>query len=482
VETLSKFAACYLRVSTDEQSEFSPDAQLNAIREYAKKNGYIILDPYVFKDEGISGRRAEKRPEFMRMVATAKEKPSPFETILVHKIDRFARSREDSVVYKSLLRKECGVKVISITENIDDDKFSVILEAMLEAMAEYYSLNLADEVTKGMTEKAERGEFQTRPPFGYRVENKKLVVAPEEANLVKIIFQSFANRGNSLFGTIRLANSLGKSRTGKEFSNHTVNYILNNPTYIGKVRWTPHGGMNYNFNHPDMILRDSDHEPIIDIETWDKVQERMRENKELYRQFENKNSPISTWLKGLMKCGACGRSMVIHRNRFMQCNAYFKGSCNVSAHTAIEILENAVLEELKKTYTGEIEINIVPSVADTGTSLEYDVLNDRLSKITDKEDRVKIAYEDGIDTLDEYREKKQRLSDEREDLKNALELLKGKLIENRHNNEIVKKIMSVYELLTDDSIDIEQKYQTAHFLIEKITYSKPEKTLKLVYK
>ncbi|MDR2531604.1 MAG: recombinase family protein [Oscillospiraceae bacterium] len=469
-------------MSTDDQTEFSPDAQLKAVKNYANQNDIILTKEHIYIDEGISGKRADKRPQFMTMIATAKIKPKPFDVILVHKFDRFARSREDSIVYKSLLKKECDIKVISITESIENDKFSVILEAMLEAMAEYYSLNLADEVTKGMTEKAERGEFQTRPPFGYRVENKKLIVSPKEANFVKIIFQSFANRENSLFGTIRLANSLGKSRTGKEFSNHTINYILNNPVYIGKVRWTPHGGMNNNFNHPDMILRDSDHEPIIDIETWDKVQERMRENKELYRQFENKNSPISTWLKGLMKCGACGRSMVIHRSRFMQCNAYFKGSCKVSAHTAIEILESAVLEELKKTYTGEIEINIVPSVADTGTSLEYDMLQDRLSKITDKEDRVKIAYEDGIDSLSEYKEKKQRLSDEREDLKNALELLKGKLIENRHNNEIVKKIMSVYELLTDESINIEQKYQTAHMLIEKITYSKPEKTLKLVYK
>jgi len=433
-------------------------------------------------DEGISGKRADKRPQFMTMIATAKTKPKPFDVILVHKFDRFARSREDSIVYKSLLKKECDIKVVSITESIENDKFSVILEAMLEAMAEYYSLNLADEVTKGMTEKAERGEFQTRPPFGYRVENKKLRVVEEEAKLIKIIFNNFANRENSLFGTIRHINTLGKTRTGKEFSNHTVNYILNNPTYIGKVRWTPHGGMNHNWNHPDMILRDSDHEAIIDIETWDKVQERLRENREIYRQFENKNSPITTWLKGIMKCGVCGRSMVIHRNRFMQCNAYFKGSCSQSAHTAIEILENAVLEELKKTYTGEIEINIVPSVADTGEALEYDVLQDRLNKVTDKEERVKIAYEDGIDTLDEYKEKKKRLSDERADLKEALELLMGKLIENRHDNEILRKITNVYELLTDNTIDIEQKYQTAHLLIEKITYSKPENTLKLVYK
>jgi len=133
--------ACYIRVSTDDQTEFSPDAQLKAIKDYAKKNNITLTKQYVYIDEGISGKKAEKRPAFMEMIATAKLKPRPFDVILVHKFDRFARSREDSVVYKSLLKKEAGIKVVSITESIEDDKFSIILEAMLEAMAEYYSIN-----------------------------------------------------------------------------------------------------------------------------------------------------------------------------------------------------------------------------------------------------------------------------------------------------------------------------------------------------
>ena len=181
--------ACYIRVSTEEQTEFSPDAQVRAIKEYAKRHDIILTKEHIYIDEGISGRRAEKRPAFQLMVATAKSKPKPFDVILVHKFDRFARSREDSVVYKSLLKKEAGVRVVSITEHLEDDKFSVILEAMLEAMAEYYSLNLSEEVKKGMTEKAERGGYQTTPPFGYTMESKKLVIAEEEARIIKLIFQ-----------------------------------------------------------------------------------------------------------------------------------------------------------------------------------------------------------------------------------------------------------------------------------------------------
>ena len=191
---MTKFAAAYIRVSTDDQLEFSLDAQIKALKDYAKRNDMIILNEHIYADEGISGKRADKRPAFMKMIATSKKKPRPFDVILVHKFDRFARSREDSVVYKSMLKRESGIRVISITEQIEDDKFSVILEAMLEAMAEYYSLNLSDEVKKGMTEKATRGELQANPSFGYRAENNQLVIVEEEAKYVRFIFEKFANQ------------------------------------------------------------------------------------------------------------------------------------------------------------------------------------------------------------------------------------------------------------------------------------------------
>lgn len=147
-----KIAACYIRVSTDDQLEYSPDSQLSLIKKYAKDNGYILPDDYIFiESEGISGRKADKRPSFQRMIAKAKQKPTPFETLLLWKFSRFARNREDSIVYKSMLHKQ-GINVISISEPIGDDKMSVILEAMIEAMDEYYSLNLSEEVRRGMFE------------------------------------------------------------------------------------------------------------------------------------------------------------------------------------------------------------------------------------------------------------------------------------------------------------------------------------------
>ena len=104
------FAACYIRVSTEEQTEYSPEAQRRALERYAGQHKLSIRPEHVYVDAGISGRRAETRPAFMAMIAAAKEKPPPFSVILVHKFDRFARSREDSIVYKSMLRRQCGVR------------------------------------------------------------------------------------------------------------------------------------------------------------------------------------------------------------------------------------------------------------------------------------------------------------------------------------------------------------------------------------
>ena len=108
---MKKIAACYIRVSTDDQTELSPDSQLEALKEYAETHDYIIPEEYIYKDEGISGRSAKKRPAFNTMIGTAKIKPKPFDAVLLWKFSRFARNRTDAIVYKNLLRNELGIDV-----------------------------------------------------------------------------------------------------------------------------------------------------------------------------------------------------------------------------------------------------------------------------------------------------------------------------------------------------------------------------------
>ena len=179
-----KVAAAYIRVSTDDQLEYSPDSQLEKIRLYAERNQILLPKEFIFVDEGISGRKTKNRPAFNEMIGLAKCNPKPFDVILVWKFSRFARNREDSIVYKSMLRKERNIDVVSVSEDIGDDKLSILIEAIIEAMDEFYSINLAEEVKRGMTEKAKRGGVLSIPGFGYKVENGEYVIVPEEAEII----------------------------------------------------------------------------------------------------------------------------------------------------------------------------------------------------------------------------------------------------------------------------------------------------------
>lgn len=479
-----QIGACYIRVSTDEQTEFSPDAQLRAIKKYAKEHDIILNKEFIFIDEGISGRRADKRPAFQKMIATSKIKPNQFDVILVHKFDRFARSREDSVVYKSLLKRESGIKVVSITESIEDDKFSVILEAMLEAMAEYYSLNLSEEVRKGMTEKALRGEYQTTPAFGYKLIDKKLVIVEEEAKIVRLIFEDFTSLKRNMRQLAIYINSLGiRTHRGNLFESRTIEYILNNPLYCGKVRWSVAGRAcsNRDYNNANIIKAEGSHESIITCDLFEKAQEILKNNKEQYRKYEKSTSTKRSWLCGLVRCANCNKMLVVSQNNYFQCNGYVKGQCAVSNLVNYKTLEELVANKLKITFDAKLNITTVPHKVTSNN--EYELLNMSLEKLKIKEERTKIAYQDGIDSLEEYKESKLKINQERSQLLDELKRLKNELNDSSGVNiDMYKKIENVYDLLMNDSVDMTIKYKTAHTLIHEIVFSKQEKILKIVYK
>ena len=138
----------YARYSSDNQREESIEGQLRECKAFAEKNDIQILDTYI--DRALSAK-TDNRPEFQRMIKdSAKGK---FEIVLVWKLDRFARNRYDSAHYKTLLRKN-GVKVVSATENISQGAEGILLESMLEGMAEYYSAELSEKIKRGQTENA----------------------------------------------------------------------------------------------------------------------------------------------------------------------------------------------------------------------------------------------------------------------------------------------------------------------------------------
>ena len=242
-------AAAYIRVSTDKQDELSPDAQLRLLKDYAASHDLIIPEEFIFWEIGVSGRKADRRPEFMRMIGLAKSKPSPFQAILVWKFSRFARNQEESIVYKSILNKQCKVEVISASEPLIDGPFGSLIERIIKWMDEYYSIRLSGEVTRGMTEKAMRGEMQCRAAFGYVMRDGHLQVVPEEAEIVQKIFQMFIS-GKSTLKIARYLNEHGsRTKQGNLWERRSIDYILQNPAYAQIIRWSTDGPVNHGIKH-----------------------------------------------------------------------------------------------------------------------------------------------------------------------------------------------------------------------------------------
>ena len=204
----TKIAAAYIRVSTDDQMEISPESQLSKIREYAEKNNLILSPQYIFHDDGISGRAADKRPGFQQMIAAAKDSSHPFDVIVVWKFSRFARNQEESIFYKSILRSKCKVDVVSVSEPLIAGPFGSLIERIIEWMDEFYSIRLSEEVKRSMTVNAKKGNLQSTPSFGYRVENHMLVIVPEEAEIVKEIFRRFI-AGDAMYALAKSINERG---------------------------------------------------------------------------------------------------------------------------------------------------------------------------------------------------------------------------------------------------------------------------------
>lgn len=473
-----KIAAAYIRVSTDDQIEYSPDSQLRAIQNYAEKNGYYLPEQYIFMDEGISGRTVGKREGFKQMIALAKSTPKPFEAILVWKYSRFARNREDSVVYKSMLRKQCGIDVVSISEATGDDKMSILFEAMIEAMDEYYSINLSEEVKRGMTEKAKRGGVLSVAPFGYKVENGEYVIVESEAIIIKEAFSDYLS-GSGFLTIAKKFNAIGvKTHRGNAIENRTVEYWLNNPTYIGKTRWNPTGATSRDYTNKNVIISDGTHESIIDDDLWNAVQQKLREDKAKHRKhMRNPNKGMSHWLNGVLRCGKCGTTLV-NCSGFYRCGNVTKGICAGTGGIGLKTISKLVIDKLEEILDGDdVRVKFASSSKikeELETSNTLRLLQVKLEEANRKFERVKEAYENGIDTIEEYKQNKQKITKEISDLKNLIaEEENEKQDETPDNkNHVTSKfreeIKKVSDILKSDDVSIEEKNGVLKSIIKEI--------------
>lgn len=485
----TKYAFGYVRVSTGKQDELSPDSQAKLLKDYAKSHGYVVSK--IFFELGISGRKADKRPEFQKMIGLAKSSDHPADAILVWKFSRFARNQEESIVYKSLLKKKHNVDVISISEPLVDGPFGSLIERIIEWMDEYYSVRLSGEVTRGMREKAERGGYQARPPLGYKIVSHKEppVIVPEEAEIVKLIFEKYVHDGMGLFEIARLLNSRNfKTSHGKEFERRSIEYILQNPTYCGMVRWNRTINESKEIRpESEWIIAEGEQPAIISKELFDKAQERYK------REYRPRGArPASTykhWLSGIVKCPACGRTMTackIENNKqtycYFRCYGYSKGKCAAKNSISSLKLEPAVLESIKSVLdTGKITYRKIEAKTEDTADLKT-ILEDQIKKIDVKLQRIKEAYMNGIDTMEEYKENKRIVQGEKDSLEKQLSELKEEKISTKNeDNDMLMRVKNVYDILSSDSVDATTKNEVLRSVVEKIVYDREEDELKVYY-
>lgn len=301
-------AVLYARFSSDNQREESIDAQVRAIRDYAKKNSIIIVGEYIDKAKSAM---TDNRPEFLRMISDASK--GVFDLVLVHKLDRFARNRQDSIGYRMELKKH-GISLISVLEYLDDESpESLILESVLEAMAEYYSKNLAREVNKGMKENALRGlHTGGTPPLGFDLdpETKKLVINEKEAEAVRLIFRMF-NEGYGYSKIIDELNLRGyKSKAGNSFRSNSLTSIVRNEKYVGVYVFNKLTSKDYrgkrngnSFKDAEDVIRVEGVVPqIISQEEFKGAQLKINSRK----KFRAANNAKEVYLlSGKIVCGEC---------------------------------------------------------------------------------------------------------------------------------------------------------------------------------
>ena len=299
-------AVIYARYSSHSQTEQSIEGQLRDCYEYARRYDINVVGEYI--DRATSGM-TDERPDFQRMIADAAKKQ--FERVIVWKLDRFARNRYDSALYKHRL-KQYGIRVISAMENVGEGDESILLEALLEASAEYYSLDLKKKIKRGQRENIAKGKYCGGPiPYGYKLIDGKLRVDDKTAPTVRFLFEQYAS-GVPMKEIIDELTRRGvRGSRGGALTYNTFSRVLTNTTYIGQYKYK--GDVV-----PDLA------EPMIDADLFERTQAVVKAN--AHAPAANK-AEVDYLLQGKAFCGKCGSHMVGESGRGKNGDTYYYYAC-----------------------------------------------------------------------------------------------------------------------------------------------------------
>ena len=463
-----KIAVTYMRMSTDKQ-EYSIDSQERLIKAYAKQNKYSILHNYI--DEGISGRNAEKRPQFLQMIDDSAK--GNFQYVIIYDSSRFARNLEQSLVYKSILKRN-GVELISITEPVLDEDTSLITDALFGAMNEMYSRKLSKNVKRGMEQKALRGEFCGNEPYGYNYDTtlKMLVPNPDEAPIVKYVLKEALSGRTSYSIALEMREKNIRTKAGITLERRRIEYMVKNPVYKGYIRWSCDGRQ---------IIQKSTHEPLITEEEFDEIQRITKERAERYRKNAKPYEKQNHWLSGVVYCSECdcvyvyvkAREQENKKARF-RCSGQSRGRCSSGISFMLDVLEKQVFMVLREIIENDDVLYTMNLRKKETPSVDYSA---DIKKLHTSLERAKKAFLAGIDTIAEYGENKKTITDEIERLEKLQKNQNSKKIDI---NEFRAKLIDLVDLLKSDSDSLVKK-EAFHSVVEKIVIDKQTKNISFYF-
>ena len=433
-------AALYARVSSERQDvDLSVPAQLRALRDYAEKNGYTIAREYV--DEAESGRVSD-RPQFRRMLEEATKPTAPFHEILVWKFSRFTRKREHAVVFKSMLRKK-GVRVVSITEHADDSPTGKLMEAIIESMDEFYSENLAQEVSRGMREAATRGFWMSsRAPYGYTKvmvqdgAKKRPILEPNPvtAPVVQRMFE-MAQAGKGILDITRTLNEEGIANPrGRLWSKTGIHNILCNEVYTGTMTWGESAK-----EKAEPVRVEKAFPAIISKSQFRSVNKQMRSRAP--KKAHPRRVGSTYLLSGLVKCKQCKRALSGQDSKsgkfsYYVCQSLMKrgtGACRAPRLNARRF-EEMVVGQIRSNILTEGNIRDLVRLVDEemdGVAGEQrkrlETIEAELAEVKRRLDRLynlvettDMDIEDFKPRIRDHRERQQRLEAAAEDARSML--------------------------------------------------------------
>ena len=402
-------AVIYARYSSHNQREESIEGQIRECRAWAERNDMSVIGEYI--DRALSGR-TDDRADFQRMIRDAEK--GRFQAVIMYTLDRFARNRYDSAMYKARL-KRCGVRVYYAKQYIPDEPEGIILESVLEGYAEYYSENLSRNIRRGMTENALAGKVNGgATPLGYAIgPDHTYVIDPAGAQIVGEIYQLYAD-GCSASRIIEICNERGyRTARGGRFNKNSLRSILTNERYVGIYRFGD-------------IVREGAIPAIISRDLYEKVQSMYKHN----AKARARGKAVEDYLLSTkLFCGHCGSPMIGESGTAKNGTTYryYKCSCRKQTHGCAKkterkewIEETVVRHTVRTVLTDESIEHIAANVMAIldREAAENDVLAQLEDSLRDTDRRIAnliAAIEQGIST-DSTRDRLMELESQKQDL------------------------------------------------------------------